>query len=131
MATRQDFLPANGWSNRYFGWGGEDNDFFGRLSVVGKRMRRRCSSLGRYHALLNGHYRSPGASVNRNEILAVFDRLQWREGLPTVQHRVIERVQRQYYLFVSVDLWSNEEPDLVKVHNRNKRIYLNWKHSAY
>ena len=111
MATREAFLLANGWSNRFFGWGGEDNDFFARLSLVGRRMRPVNKTMGRYRSLKKGHNRS-GELKNRSILLSSYERRHHlHEGFPTVKYRLQQRKMKESYFFVRLDLWMTEDPD--------------------
>lgn len=38
--TREQFQRANGFSNVFYGWGGEDDDFYSRLQTRGLKVRR-------------------------------------------------------------------------------------------
>ena len=132
MVTREAANLANGWSNRYYGWGGEDNDFFGRLSIIDKRMRKRSKMQGRYRSLRQGHYRSPGEATNRLRILSIFDHLyQAHEGLPTMQYRLVRRLQRQLYFIVTVELWLTEEPERMEPAKNLTTYHLDWEHLAH
>lgn len=46
--TTQDFLKVNGFSNRYWGWGGEDDDMRLRLKKVGLEVARYSPDIARY-----------------------------------------------------------------------------------
>ena len=111
MATREAFVLANGWSNRFFGWGGEDNDFFARLSLVGRRMRPVNKTMGRYRSLTKGHNRS-GKLQNGSILLSSYERRHHlHEGFPTVKYRLQQRKMKESYFFVRLDLWMTEDPD--------------------
>ncbi|XP_067651702.1 beta-1,4-galactosyltransferase 3-like isoform X2 [Haliotis asinina] len=45
------FKRINGFSNWYFGWGGEDDDFEIRVKTVGMRLKRNPPRQGRYYAI--------------------------------------------------------------------------------
>ncbi|XP_046361220.2 beta-1,4-galactosyltransferase 4-like isoform X1 [Haliotis rufescens] len=45
------FKRINGFSNWYFGWGGEDDDFEIRVKTVGMRLKRNPKRQGRYYAI--------------------------------------------------------------------------------
>ncbi|CAD0202717.1 unnamed protein product [Chrysodeixis includens] len=47
----EQFQRANGFSNLYFGWGGEDNDIFWRLHAAGYPVVRYSKSVGVYDVL--------------------------------------------------------------------------------
>ncbi len=46
--NKEDFLKINGYSNDFWGWGGEDDDFLGRVRKIGYDLYRR---IGKYHSL--------------------------------------------------------------------------------
>ena len=107
-------MKANGWSNRYFGWRGEDNDFFTRLHAVGSPMHKRSRELGRYRSLQDGHYRSPGRTENPYSLLQLVGVVLHREGLNSVQYRRLRRETKNGYDLVSVELWQLEDPEVIK-----------------
>ncbi len=51
LLTREHFRQVNGYSNFYWGWGQEDDDFYFRLRRVIPQLDRLSSSDGRYKAL--------------------------------------------------------------------------------
>ena len=105
------FFHANGFSNRFFGWGGEDNDFGTRLRDVGFPMKRRAKELGQYRSLKTGHNRSPGQSDDRFKILDYTSKLRPLEGLTTLQYRLLSRTDEGTYTKVSIDMWPIEDPE--------------------
>ncbi|XP_067650816.1 beta-1,4-galactosyltransferase 3-like [Haliotis asinina] len=48
------YKRINGFSNLYFGWGGEDDDFGKRMATFGLRVERNSYKTGRYYAQSHG-----------------------------------------------------------------------------
>ena len=55
MMSRDDYIAVNGYSNRYWGWGLEDNDMYQRLYAVFHNVTRLPQAIGSYTAM--GHHR--------------------------------------------------------------------------
>ena len=104
------FRRANGYSNRFFGWGGEDNDFDRRMRAVGVNMVKSNTSIGRYRNTKVAHRRS-GVSVDRCTILHYTKQSGKVEGLPTVRYRTLESKSTELYTYVKLDLWNMEDPE--------------------
>lgn len=47
--TSKQFLSVNGMSNEYYGWGGEDDDFYSRLEAMNLKICRFGPDISRYH----------------------------------------------------------------------------------
>lgn len=60
--TWQQFLVLNGYSNQYFGWGGEDDDFYVRITQTKTKIVRYPLSISRY--MMVQHYRDSSNPVN-------------------------------------------------------------------
>ena len=129
ITTRTVFMKANGWSNRYFGWGGEDNDFFTRLHAINNPMHKRSKELGRYRSLQDGHYRAPGEAEDRQELLRLVSVFREHEGLTSVQYRRLRREKKNGYEHIRVELWQHEDSQLVlgRAYRNLPELSRNWK----
>ena len=61
--TRKQFEEINGYSNLYFGWGGEDDDVYMRCKKKFGRVGRLDPNIGRYFA--NCHDEDKNKNSNR------------------------------------------------------------------
>jgi len=50
----EDYKKINGYSNKYFGWGQEDDDMYERVRFVYKEVKHISEKVGKYHALKHG-----------------------------------------------------------------------------
>ena len=50
MTTKQ-YIAVNGFSNEFWGWGGEDDDLFNRVQNHNLKLSRYSNKLGRYTML--------------------------------------------------------------------------------
>ncbi|XP_076074124.1 beta-1,4-N-acetylgalactosaminyltransferase bre-4-like isoform X2 [Mytilus galloprovincialis] len=100
--SKEDFLKVNGYSNRYFGWGGEDDDMFNRINAMNLTITRYHPGIARYIML-------PHAKQEEN--LARFDILKsgkvtfMRDGINTLKYdRLILDFRRLLtYIMVTVN----------------------------
>ncbi|XP_072174698.1 uncharacterized protein [Diadema setosum] len=53
--TRKQMYDVNGFSNVYWGWGGEDDDFFNRIQQKGYYRTRPAGHIGFYNTIPHGH----------------------------------------------------------------------------
>ncbi|XP_031824419.1 beta-1,4-galactosyltransferase 2 [Sarcophilus harrisii] len=49
--SKAQFLKINGFPNEYWGWGGEDDDIFNRISLSGMKVSRPDIRIGRYRMI--------------------------------------------------------------------------------
>ncbi|XP_012872237.1 PREDICTED: uncharacterized protein LOC105986045 [Dipodomys ordii] len=49
--SKTQFLRINGFPNEYWGWGGEDDDIFNRISLTGMKISRPDIRIGRYRMI--------------------------------------------------------------------------------
>ncbi|CAJ0588762.1 unnamed protein product [Cylicocyclus nassatus] len=62
MFNVKQFRDVNGLSNQYWGWGGEDNDFYNRTRLAGYEVERYNASIARYKMIK--HERDEGNPIN-------------------------------------------------------------------
>jgi len=88
--TWQDYLRLNGFSNQYFGWGGEDDDFYVRISQNKLDIIRYPLAISRYTMVQ--HHRDAGNGVNqdRYKLLreSVTTNMHQRDGLNNLVYKV-------------------------------------------
>ncbi len=101
VSFREDhFQAANGYSNLYFGWGGEDDDLWERCFLSGVGMYHTTKRLGRYKGA--PHRKDQRAAVNRK--LWHHASKRWKEdGLNTLKYTLLERRSRPTYTWNFVD----------------------------
>ncbi|XP_063602949.1 beta-1,4-galactosyltransferase 4-like [Penaeus indicus] len=91
---------VNGWSNRYFGWGGEDNDMLRRIKASGMNVVRMNENVATY-TMLN----HPRAKKNPNRrMFRSAQRTYKQDGLNTLNYTLVQLERRPLYtwLFVRV-----------------------------
>eukprot|EP00117_Sycon_ciliatum_P046435 scpid59199/ scgid0496/ Beta-1,4-N-acetylgalactosaminyltransferase bre-4; Bacillus thuringiensis toxin-resistant protein 4; Beta-4-GalNAcT len=110
MFISERYAQVNGFSNRYFGWGGEDDDLQKRIKVLGG-YRRLDKSIGRYVAQKSGHTVGRKNPL-RFQLLRVAERLAQHEGLPTIRYRLLERQSIEQFTLLHVDIWPHEDGDV-------------------
>jgi hypothetical protein len=88
--NKEDFIKINGYSNEFWGWGGEDNDLLFRVKSKGFPLHRR---LGKYDNLL--HERAPKHTPeykkNVERITTPYD--YDSEGLNTLEYTLNETIE--------------------------------------
>lgn len=52
--TKEQFNQSNGFSNKFFGWGGEDDNFYTRVVNLGFKVFRYPANIARYSMLKHG-----------------------------------------------------------------------------
>ncbi|KAI0978570.1 hypothetical protein GJ496_003831 [Pomphorhynchus laevis] len=62
--TRDQFVKVNGFSNRYWGWGGEDDDLYRRTRKFFKTITRVPPHIGRITHM--DHYKNESGELNEN-----------------------------------------------------------------
>ena len=87
--SRRQFLLVNGYSNAYFGWGGEDDDLYERFRRQGIKINQPPMNVSRYVML--SHKESQHAP----------DRFRWFHGKGRQQRRAFDGVNSLRYRLVA------------------------------
>jgi len=88
--NKEDFIKINGYSNEFWGWGGEDNDLFFRVKAKGFPLHRR---LGKFDNLLHARApkRTPEYQKNVERITNKYD--YDSEGLNTLVYKLNKTIE--------------------------------------
>lgn len=97
----ESFLKCNGFSNEFWGWGGEDDDLYNRTQLAGIDVRfdnHKYYSLQHTKQPITDHY-------NVNKYLCTQTRKTWREsGLNSFRYKVLGEREEFGLKIISVDL---------------------------
>lgn len=102
--TREHFELINGFSNVFWGWGGEDDDLFQRITAKGLKLMRPSMQAGRYKMLKTFHFRSTGKNPNRGASLRTSVKRMSTDGLNSLKYKVQHVKEYPLYTLVSVDV---------------------------
>ncbi|CAH0400790.1 unnamed protein product [Chilo suppressalis] len=99
--TLEQFTKVNGFSNKYWGWGGEDDDMFYRLKKVGYHIARYKMSIARY-AMLD--HKKSTANPKRYQLLSQTSKVFQKDGLSTLQYQVVKVTLNHLYTHILANI---------------------------
>jgi len=101
---REDFEKINGFSNLFWGWGGEDDDLYARIRARGFKLTRPSMMIGRYTMIKIFHFQSHGADPNRMNLLQNSASRMDSDGLSTLKYTLRKRLELPLVTVVNVVL---------------------------
>ncbi|XP_075293150.1 beta-1,4-galactosyltransferase 4 [Opisthocomus hoazin] len=101
--TREQFSKVNGFSNSYWGWGGEDDDLRIRVEMQKMRVVRPSADVARYTMIF--HKRDNGNEENRErmKLLHQVSRTWKTDGLNSCSYKLLSVEHNPLYINVTVD----------------------------
>ncbi|XP_026756310.1 beta-1,4-N-acetylgalactosaminyltransferase bre-4-like [Galleria mellonella] len=99
--TLEQFVKVNGFSNKYWGWGGEDDDMFYRLKKMNYHIARYKMSIARY-AMLDHKKSAP--NPKRYQLLSQTSKIFQNDGLSTLEYELVEIVQNHLYTHILANI---------------------------
>lgn len=99
--TKEQFELVNGFSNVFFGWGGEDDDFYSRISSHGLSICRFEPAVARY--IMLPHKKEP-PSENRLARLKAGNERFSIDGLSNLKYVIVDSKQEKLYSWFLVNV---------------------------
>ncbi|XP_037048101.1 beta-1,4-N-acetylgalactosaminyltransferase bre-4-like isoform X2 [Bradysia coprophila] len=99
--TKKQFQKVNGFSNGFWGWGGEDDDMSNRLKHVGFHIARYPINIARYTML---NHRKEKANPKRYEKLVTGAKKYDVEGLNSLEYKIHYLEKKILYTWVLVEI---------------------------
>ncbi|OXB68896.1 hypothetical protein ASZ78_005333 [Callipepla squamata] len=101
--TRDQFSKVNGFSNNYWGWGGEDDDLRIRVEMQKMRVMRPSADVARYTMIF--HNRDHGNEENRErmKLLRQVSRTWKTDGLNSCSYTLLSVEHNPLYINITVD----------------------------
>ena len=104
--TDSQFQKVNGYSNNFWGWGGEDDQMYLRLKIAGFKLQRPVpANSSRWTMIPHTHENSNLANPNRKNLVKKTGPRQWGEdGINTLKYKVEGREVVAEGLFTRLDV---------------------------
>lgn len=102
--TKDQFLQVNGFSNIYWGWGGEDDDLRIRVELQKMKIMRPPADVARYTMVF--HKRDSGNAINKDRmrLLGRTPRVWKKDGLNSCSYKTLSVERMPLYVNVTVDI---------------------------
>nr|XP_029721046.1 beta-1,4-N-acetylgalactosaminyltransferase bre-4-like [Aedes albopictus] len=99
--TAKQFRTVNGFSNSFWGWGGEDDDMSNRLKHVGFHIARYPINIARYTML---SHKKEKANPKRYEKLVTGAKRFDSDGLNSLHYKLINLIRKPLFTWVHVEI---------------------------
>ncbi|XP_073492967.1 beta-1,4-galactosyltransferase 1-like isoform X2 [Phyllobates terribilis] len=106
--TKEQFLKVNGFSNRFWGWGGEDDELYNRVIAAGMKIDRPEPTIARSKAIF--HRRDPGNEKTGKSFHLISKAAQFMhvDGLNSLEYDVIKRISNKLYTKITVNIGTEQ-----------------------
>ncbi|XP_061693370.1 beta-1,4-galactosyltransferase 3-like [Syngnathoides biaculeatus] len=102
--TPDQFRKTNGFSNQFWGWGGEDDDLGKRVVLSGMKIVRPPVAFARYKMIKHGRDRGNDPNPQRFDLLQMTGS-KWRsDGLNSLTYELVSKDLRPLYTNLTVDI---------------------------
>ncbi|CAL4111534.1 unnamed protein product, partial [Meganyctiphanes norvegica] len=106
LMTSDQIEKVNGWSNRYWGWGGEDDDMWRRIALENMAVWRLPPQIARYKML--GHKPQPRNEKSR-DLVTKFTGDHPKDGLNSLKYKLLNVTKYDLYTSLIVDISLNKD----------------------
>ncbi|KAM4710325.1 beta-1,4-galactosyltransferase 1-like isoform 2-T2 [Discoglossus pictus] len=110
--TQEQFLKVNGFSNRFWGWGGEDDELYMRVVAARMKIERPDQTIARSRMI--SHKRDSGneRTGRSNHLIYKAALRMHMDGLTTLNYTVISRTEHGLYKKITVDVGVKADDSL-------------------
>ncbi|KAB7506257.1 Beta-1,4-galactosyltransferase 4, partial [Armadillidium nasatum] len=116
MLKEEHLERINGWSNSFWGWGGEDDDIRRRILRHNLSIVRYSKSVGHYTMLR--HKQAP-KNARRYHLLEKSKEMEKINGLNNLKYKLVSKIKHSLYTSINVDLSIGE-----RLNKHKKNIIL-------
>lgn len=102
--SKDQYLKINGFPNNYWGWGGEDDDIFNRLSSRGMSISRPSGDVGKCRMIRHDRDKQNDPNPQRFDRIAHTRETMHRDGISSVSYRLLRTEKLELFTKVTVDL---------------------------
>ncbi|XP_045107274.1 beta-1,4-N-acetylgalactosaminyltransferase bre-4-like [Portunus trituberculatus] len=107
MMTEGHLRKVNGWSNIYWGWGGEDDDMYRRMQLTDLAVWRYPARYALYKMIT---HKPQKINPNRYQILQRNTGRYPKDGLSTINYTIKSTIRKPLYTHLLADVGSSDAP---------------------
>ncbi|CAG9536664.1 unnamed protein product [Cercopithifilaria johnstoni] len=104
----EQFVKINGFSNSYWGWGGEDDDLSMRVTSVGYKIMRYPSEIARYQMITHKSETKNPINRCRYDLLAKTTLRQQTDGISSLKYECYDLHFLPLFTHIKVKLFEQE-----------------------
>lgn len=102
--SKEQFLKINGFPNNYWGWGGEDDDIFNRISSRGMSISRPDGLLGRCRMIRHERDKQNDPNPQRFDRIAHTRETMATDGINSLKYNVVKIEKDLLFTKITVDV---------------------------
>ncbi|CAL9697868.1 unnamed protein product [Knipowitschia caucasica] len=102
--SKNQYMKINGFSNTFWGWGGEDDDIFNRISHRGMSLSRPDMVTGKYKMIRHNRDKHNEANSQNPGKLSQTKNTMDKDGMNTLTYTVKKIEKNVLYTFITVDI---------------------------
>lgn len=102
--TKEQFQKVNGFSNKFFGWGGEDDDMWNRIHSAGYKVIRYALDIARYKMIRHGKDEGNKDNPERFRLLSEGHKRFKTDGINSLKYKVLQIDFNHLFTRVLVDI---------------------------
>lgn len=106
------YRNINGFSNVYFGWGGEDDDLTIRINQAGYTLQRVPEDIGIYSAINHGTDQHNKENTDKYKLLSGARARMKTDGLNSAKYTLLKFEQRPLYTWIFVQVNQSDYKDI-------------------
>ncbi|XP_016353900.1 beta-1,4-galactosyltransferase 1-like [Sinocyclocheilus anshuiensis] len=102
--SKEQYLKINGFPNNYWGWGGEDDDIFNRVTSKGMSISRPDGIIGKCRMIRHDRDKQNDPNPQRFDRIAHTRQTMARDGINSLTYKVVTIEKDQLFTKITVDV---------------------------